>query len=201
MPNPKPSTTVCHHLPPAGARAGSTTPLHSPNPILSPSLPSHHPLIMTSSPSSRYLRCRVAPLLPLLPEPASAAPDPAGLVSAASPPAAGSTSGCAPPRVISSRHARESGVGPLIVPLPSRSPGRRLQPPHVWCATIWGHVQYMWRRLEAQTRVARCAPAGSRSTATRTSCATRTHGVWPSAPAACVPPQPPLPPCSPGSDR
>ncbi len=30
-----------------------------------------------------------------------------------------------------------------MVPVPSRSPGRRLQPPTVWCATICGSVQYL----------------------------------------------------------
>ena len=30
-----------------------------------------------------------------------------------------------------------------MVPVPRRSPGRRLQPPTVWWATIWGSVQYL----------------------------------------------------------
>ncbi len=35
------------------------------------------------------------------------------------------------------------------VPVPSRSPGRRLQPPTVWCATICGSVQYLRRQRPA----------------------------------------------------
>jgi hypothetical protein len=35
----------------------------------------------------------------------------------------------------------------LSVPVASRSPGRRLQPPAVWCAIIWGSVQYSEDRL------------------------------------------------------
>ena len=37
---------------------------------------------------------------------------------------------------------RESGSGPETVPLASRSPGRRLQPLQVWCATICAIDQY-----------------------------------------------------------
>ena len=34
-----------------------------------------------------------------------------------------------------------------MVPVPRRSPGRRLQPPTVWWATIWGSVQYLAHTL------------------------------------------------------
>ena len=27
--------------------------------------------------------------------------------------------------------------------MPSMSPGSRLHPPMVWCASIWGNVQYL----------------------------------------------------------
>jgi hypothetical protein len=35
-----------------------------------------------------------------------------------------------------------AALGPETVPLPSTSPGRRLQPLIVWCATICETVQY-----------------------------------------------------------
>jgi hypothetical protein len=50
------------------------------------------------------------------------------------------------------RHTKRA-VDPLTacdsVPVPSRSPGRRLQPPAVWCATICGIVQYLHARAKA----------------------------------------------------
>ena len=41
----------------------------------------------------------------------------------------------------SSRQPRDSGVGPLTVPLASKSPGRRLQPLLAWCVTSCAGVQ------------------------------------------------------------
>ena len=42
--------------------------------------------------------------------------------------------------------------GPEIVPVPSRSPGRRLQPLQVWCAIICATVQYMCRVALKESR-------------------------------------------------
>ena len=53
----------------------------------------------------------------------------------------GSVSGSAPRRVSSSSDPYESFAGPEIVPLASRSPGRRLQPLLVWWASICAAVQ------------------------------------------------------------
>ncbi len=39
------------------------------------------------------------------------------------------------PLLSSTKEPASAGVGPDCVPLPNRSPGRRLQPLTVWCAT------------------------------------------------------------------
>jgi tripartite ATP-independent transporter DctM subunit len=44
--------------------------------------------------------------------------------------------GLVPPWVSSSRQPCSPSKGPDCVPVPIRSPGRRLQPPSVWCASI-----------------------------------------------------------------
>ena len=51
-------------------------------------------------------------------------------------------------------------TGPLIVPLPSRSPGLRLQPVTVWCASCCVMLQYMYLKLELET-TAGAPPAGA----------------------------------------
>ena len=61
----------------------------------------------------------------------------------------GRATGRFPPGVVSSRLPSPSSSGAEMVPVPSRSPGRRLQPLQVWCATIWATVQYMCRALLA----------------------------------------------------
>ena len=68
---------------------------------------SHQARRITASPSSR--KVRVSPL--------------------------GSVTGCLPPSVSSSSEPPCPGAGPDSVPVPSRSPGRRLQPLTVWCAS------------------------------------------------------------------
>ena len=85
---------------------------------------SHTPRSVTSSPSSRYRR--VSPV--------------------------GSVSGSLPRRVSSSRHPRDSRSRPDTVPLPSRSPGRRLQPLLAWCVSICAAVQYISRKLVRLSR-------------------------------------------------
>ena len=69
---------------------------------------------ITSSPSSKYRR--VSPF--------------------------GSVNGLRPPVVISNRQPALPGSVPDNVPLPNRSPGWRLHPFDVWCATICATVQY-----------------------------------------------------------
>ena len=49
--------------------------------------------------------------------------------------------------------AASSFSGPEMVPLASRSPGTRLQPLEVWCATSWATVQYMSRKLPRLRRM------------------------------------------------
>ena len=88
---------------------------HSPKPIDAAPGRRHAPRRITSSPSSR--NPRVSPL--------------------------GNTTGSVPRHDNSSSDPRSSCVGPDTVPLASRSPGRRLQPVRVWCATIWSNVQYI----------------------------------------------------------
>ena len=87
-------------------------------------LPSQYPFSITSSPSSRNARV--------------------------SPP--GNESGFLPPWVSSIIEPKEPGAAPESVPEPSRSPGRRLQPLEVWCATICATVQYESRKLARESR-------------------------------------------------
>src|SRR5262245_36309888 len=82
------------------AYADTIVPRHSPRPIRVQPSRSHQPLKITSSPSSR--NARVSPV--------------------------GSVIGCVPRQASSSRHPRDSRVGPDTVPLAIRSPARRLQP-------------------------------------------------------------------------
>ena len=58
-----------------------------------------------------------------------------------------SLTGFSPPFAASSRLPQPASPGPERVPVPIRSPGRRLQPLQVWCASICATVQYMWRVL------------------------------------------------------
>jgi len=96
-----------------GCRAGSSLPLHSPNPMRGKPGPLHHPRITTSSPSARKVRSTHPPPpspdagTPLPPSAAAAAGAAAG-AAAASPPAAAwklpssaRRTGVAPPHVIS----------------------------------------------------------------------------------------------------
>ena len=53
----------------------------------------------------------------------------------------GKVIGWVPPWVISRRLPRLSAAGPEMVPLPRRSPGRKLQPLEEWCAIICATVQ------------------------------------------------------------
>jgi hypothetical protein len=53
----------------------------------------------------------------------------------------GRVSGLLPPWVSSIIEPAMSGAVPEMVPEPSRSPGCRLQPLEVWCATICATVQ------------------------------------------------------------
>ena len=53
----------------------------------------------------------------------------------------GSEMGTLPPCVSSMSEPPCPASGPDCVPLPSRSPGRRLQPLLLWCATSWASVQ------------------------------------------------------------
>lgn len=80
--------------------AATIVPRHSPRPMRVQPSRSHQPLKITSSPSSR--NARVSPV--------------------------GSVIGCVPRHASSSRHPRDSRVGPDTVPLAIRSPARRLQP-------------------------------------------------------------------------
>src|SRR5688572_11036977 len=96
----RPTTPPPHHPTTPLPHYPSTIPRHSPNPIRAYPARSHHPLMITSSPSSR--KARSSPL--------------------------GRRSFSFPPLVRSSKQPRLSGVGPLIVPVPRTSPGRRLQP-------------------------------------------------------------------------
>ena len=41
-------------------------------------------------------------------------------------------------------------TGPLIVPVPRRSPGLKLQPLIVWCASCWVKVQYLYHKERNQ---------------------------------------------------
>jgi hypothetical protein len=52
-----------------------------------------------------------------------------------------------PPWLSSTIAPASDGVGPEMVPVPSRSPLCRLQPPTVCCVTICATVQYWWRKL------------------------------------------------------
>lgn len=97
---------------------GSSFPLHSPNPMPGTPGASHLAVNTTSSPSSKYTRS-------ILPPPGPAA----------------SCTLLLPPQVASSRQPRWPSSGPDTVPEPSTSPGCRLQPPAVWCATICWNVQ------------------------------------------------------------
>mmetsp|Transcript_27716 Transcript_27716/g.65322 ORF Transcript_27716/g.65322 Transcript_27716/m.65322 type:complete len:277 (+) Transcript_27716:523-1353(+) len=95
--------------------AGRTVPCTDPNPIRRPVELRQLPVMTTESPSSRNFR--VWPLVPRGREP------PAFQLS-------------------SSMLPSESGEGPLMVPVPSRSPGRMLQPVTVWCTSCCRMFQY-----------------------------------------------------------
>ena len=56
-----------------------------------------------------------------------------------------------------------------MVPLPSRSPGSRLQPVTVWCTSCCLKFQYMHAKLVRQMTAAAAAPAGRSDTSRRTS--------------------------------
>lgn len=84
--------------------AGVTRPRHSPKPIDTKLSRRHRARNTISSPSRRNVRC--SPF--------------------------GSRSGSLPPRTISSSDPQLVWSGPDNVPVPMRSPGRRLQPPLVW---------------------------------------------------------------------
>src|SRR6185437_6415023 len=60
-------------------------------------------------------------------------------------------SGTAPLRVISRSEPQLSGVVPLIVPEPIRSPTRVLQPETVWCASCCAMLQYIPRKFVRET--------------------------------------------------
>src|ERR1700688_1606996 len=99
---------------PGTGGAANTWPLQSPKPIRAKPGFSQKPRRMIASPSSTKLRpSPVASDTGAVPLQASS------IIAPASPP-----------------------VGPEIVPLPSTSPGCRLQPLIVWCATICETVQY-----------------------------------------------------------
>ena len=66
----------------------------------------------------------------------------------------GKRSGRAPFAVISSSEPQLSGVVPLIVPEPIRSPTRVLQPDTVWCASCWAMFQYIERKFVREIVVA-----------------------------------------------
>src|SRR5262249_10768058 len=108
-------------------QAGKTRPVTSPNPIRE-LFPWHHPVIVTRSPSCKNVRFSPS----------------------------GNVSGFVPFHASSSRLPYESGVGPLMVPDASRSPGRRLQPLTVWCASCWQTFQYRWRAFDPHIR---CPPS------------------------------------------
>src|SRR5258706_13504289 len=105
--------------------AGNAVPTHSPKPMrAAPGLP-HQPRITTASPSSR--KVRFSPF--------------------------GSVNAFLPFRLSSSIEPACSGLGPDCVPLPNMSPGCRLQPLTVWCATICDTVQYESLKLPRDSRV------------------------------------------------
>eukprot|EP00965_Chrysotila_dentata_P037940 1260935-Pleurochrysis_carterae.AAC.1 len=79
----------------------------------SPCAPRALPRSTTVSPSSRKLRCV-----------------PSGICN-----------GCAPDHESSSMEPYEPASLPLTVPVPSKSPGRRLQPVSVCCVTICEGLQ------------------------------------------------------------
>merc|ERR1712113_191057 len=81
--------------------AGSTVPLHSPNPSRNPSSFSHTPLRLILSPSCKNLRVTSPPL---------------SLIS------------FSPAHMSSSKEPKLPSTGPEIVPLPNKSPGRMLHP-------------------------------------------------------------------------
>src|SRR5262245_37871266 len=53
----------------------------------------------------------------------------------------GSASGSRPPAEISSKLPSPSSLGVETVPVPNKSPARRLQPPLLWCVTNWATVR------------------------------------------------------------
>ena len=59
-------------------------------------------------------------------------------------------------RELHHRAVRVPASRPEIVPEPSRSPGRRLQPLEVWCATSCATVQYESRKLACESRTGDC---------------------------------------------
>merc|ERR1719401_1625837 len=92
--------THTHHF-----NAGSTAPLHSPNPSRNPSAFSHTPLRLILSPSCKNFRVIFPPW---------------SLIS------------FSPAHINSSRDPKLVSSGPEMVPLPNRSPGRMLHPFTVW---------------------------------------------------------------------
>ena len=54
----------------------------------------------------------------------------------------------------SSKHPRASAASPEIVPLASKSPGRRLHPLLAWCVSSCAVVQYMSRNAPRDSRAA-----------------------------------------------
>mmetsp|Transcript_16519 Transcript_16519/g.56181 ORF Transcript_16519/g.56181 Transcript_16519/m.56181 type:complete len:234 (-) Transcript_16519:553-1254(-) len=79
-----------------------------------------------------------------------------------------SATGCSPFQDSSSMEPYVPGSLPLMVPLPMRSPGRRLQPVTVWCTSCCRGVQYRLRRLLLPTTLA-SPPAGWSDTSRCTS--------------------------------
>ena len=103
---------------------GETRPDKSPDQSITALGRSHHARKITQSPSSRKVRCSSLPI----------------------------RSGADPPTLSSTNEPASPAVGPDWVPVPNKSPGRRLQPLTVWCATSCETVQYEWRKLVADKR-------------------------------------------------
>mmetsp|Transcript_8503 Transcript_8503/g.20179 ORF Transcript_8503/g.20179 Transcript_8503/m.20179 type:complete len:227 (+) Transcript_8503:105-785(+) len=80
-----------------------------------------------------------------------------------------SLTGVVPFQASSSMEPRESAVGPEMVPVPSRSPVRMLQPLTEWCTSCCLHDQYMYLRLERDTTWSAAMSAARSATSRRTS--------------------------------
>ena len=106
-----------------------------PKPTRNPS-PWHHPVMTTSSPSSRKVR--------LFPQ--------------------SSVNGFRPFQLSSSKLPKDCGVGPLIVPEPIKSPIRVLHPETVWWASCWAMLQYKYLKLVREIVVETAASLGRNRT-------------------------------------